>query len=349
MTQQQFQKVAESAEVLLRQAGICTDVRSVNLANAGGNNRIYRIETDESSFALKEYFRHAGDLRDRLGAEFAFLTYAHTVSPGTVSRPMAMDRQLGMALYEFVVGVPVLPDTIGENEVDEAIKFFTALNIPEKRVNALSLQVASEACFSLEEHLQTIAGRIDQLLDAVPSEPGVDNGRHQIEELADRWQSVQNWVRTEAHGLGWKIDDVLNQEQRCVSPSDFGFHNALVTSQGLRFLDFEYAGWDDPAKTVGDFFSQLAVPVPVRYFDRFVAGISSLFTDPGMVGMRARLLRPVYQIKWCCIALNVFLPVHMARRKFANLCLDEMKLKQEQLVKAKKILQTIRGSCHGLH
>ncbi len=349
MTQKQFQKVAASAEALLRKADICADVRSVNLANAGGNNRIYRIETDESSFALKEYFRHEGDLRDRLGAEFAFLTYAHAVSPGTVSRPMAEDRQLGMALYEFVVGEPILPDTIGENEVDSAINFFVALNDPEKRANALSLQVASEACFSLEEHLQMISGRIDQLLNAVPSGTRVDNERHQIEELADRSQSVQRWVRTEAHGLGWKTNDVLSQEQRCVSPSDFGFHNALITSQGLRFLDFEYAGWDDPAKTAGDFFSQLAVPVPARYFDRFVAGISKLFINPDTVVMRARLLRPVYQIKWCCIALNVFLPVHMARRKFANLGLDEVKLKQEQLVKAKKILQIIQGSCHGLH
>ena len=349
MTQKQFSKIMVAARILLRQAGICADVRSVNLANTGGNNRIYRIETPKSFYALKEYFRHVGDLRDRLGTEFAFLTYAHAVAPGTVSRPIAMDRQMGIALYEFVVGEPVLPDTISENEVDGAIEFFVALNDPEKRAKALSLQVASEACFSLEEHLQTIARRIDQLLDAVPSGPEINNERHQIEELADRWQSIQGWVRTEAHSLGWKTDDVLMQEQRCVSPSDFGFHNALRTSQGLRFLDFEYAGWDDPAKTANDFFSQLAVPVPARYFDHFVAGIACLFADPGMVAMRARLLRPVYQIKWCCIALNVFLPVHMARRKFANLGLDEVKLKQEQLVKAKKILQTIQGPCHGLH
>src|SRR5258708_29751946 len=41
----------------------------------------------------------------------------------------------------------------------------------------------------------------------------------------------------------------------------FGFHNALLRpSQELCFLDFEYAGHDDPAKMVGDFFSQPAIP-----------------------------------------------------------------------------------------
>ena len=349
MTQNQFSKIDASARLLLRHADICADVLSVKLANAGGNNRIYRIETPETTYALKEYFRHADDMRDRLGAEFAFLTYAHEVAPGTVPRPIAIDRQMGMALYEFLIGEPVLSDTVLETEVDCAIKFFTALNAQVNRAKALSLQIASEACFSLEEHLQTIDRRIGQLLEAVAAGPGIDNERHQIENLAGHWHSIQDWVRAEAHGLGWKVDDVLKQEQRCVSPSDFGFHNALRNSQGLRFLDFEYAGWDDPAKTAGDFFSQLAVPVPARYFDRFVAGIAYLFSDPDGVVMRARLLRPVYQIKWCCIALNVFLPVHMARRKFANLALNEVKLKQEQLVKARKILQTIQGPYNGLH
>ena len=55
----------------------------------------------------------------------------------------------------------------------------------------------------------------------------------------------------------------LGEADRVVSPSDFGFHNALRTEDGrLAFLDFEYAGWDDPAKLVCDFELQPAVPAP---------------------------------------------------------------------------------------
>ena len=57
-----------------------------------------------------------------------------------------------------------------------------------------------------------------------------------------------------------------------MSPSDFGFHNALATPGGrLVFIDFEYAGWDDPAKLANDFFCQPAVPVDARFYDDFVA------------------------------------------------------------------------------
>ena len=41
--------------------------------------------------------------------------------------------------------------------------------------------------------------------------------------------------------------------RRSLSPSDFGFHNALLEADGrLTFVDFEYFGWDDPVKIVAD-------------------------------------------------------------------------------------------------
>ena len=58
--------------------------------------------------------------------------------------------------------------------------------------------------------------------------------------------------------------------------------NALLAASDkkLRFLDFEYAGWDDPAKLIGDFFCQPAIPAPHSEFERFVvlrqeAGVST--------------------------------------------------------------------------
>ena len=105
---------------------------------------------------------------------------------------------------------------------------------------------------------------------------------------------------------------------RIVSPSDFGFHNAVLAADGkLRFVDFEYAGWDDPAKTVCYFFLQPAVPAPLSSRDEFVRGVGAIVGDPDGVRARAAALAPLYRVKWACIALNDFLPAGRGRRVFA--------------------------------
>jgi hypothetical protein len=70
------------------------------------------------------------------------------------------------------------------------------------------------------------------------------------------------------------------------------------------------------------------------------------FSDPQALMLRARLLRVVYKIKWCCIALNIFLPVNLMRRKHSNPNLNEHELKQIQISKAEAILAEIRKTKH---
>jgi hypothetical protein len=334
---------------LLARAGIDAKVGAVIPCALGGNNRIYRIETTAGAFAAKQYFRHEGDTRDRLAAEYAFLTYAHVAAPGATPRPYACNPQLDVALYEFVDGRRFRSGEIGLAQVDAAIRFFRSLNAKPLPA-AAELPVASEACFSISDHLALIRRRIDRLLDVLPHSDVDAAALDLFKRLDECWLQLSAGIRDEAHRDNLEFDTPLALEQRCVSPSDFGFHNALAETNGqIRFLDFEYAGWDDPAKTAGDFFAQLAVPVPTEFFDRFVAEIMRDFPNAERLSHRALLLRPAYQIKWCCIALNVFLPVNLARRKFADPDIDETALKQAQLLKAQQLLNSIDTTNHGLH
>ena len=103
-----------------------------------------------------------------------------------------------------------------------------------------------------------------------------------------------------------------------LSPSDFGFHNALRTGDGtLVFIDFEYAGIDDCCKLVGDFFSQPRIPVSIEYLSLF---LDNAFTPQQNTMIRARLpvILPLVRLKWCCILLNEFLRVGASRRAFSE-------------------------------
>jgi len=335
---------------LLADADIKATVQSLMIGNVGGNNRIYRLETTAGTFVVKQYFRHEGDTRDRLAAEFAFLSYASQAAPGMVPVPLALDASSGLALHEFIEGDQYKAGQITLAQVDHAARFFAALNNPAVRRNAATLPTASEACFSITDHLKLIAARLDRLRSIDVADDEDRTAQALIDKIYTFWLVLRDHLITAYIRSGADPTAHLEPAQRCVSPSDFGFHNALAQPNGVpRFLDFEYAGWDDPAKMTGDFFAQLAVPVPGNLFDRFVQKTIAILPRPEELLERARLLRPLYQLKWCCIALNVFLPVSLARRKFANPSLDENNLKQVQLAKAETLFQSVQRINDGIH
>jgi hypothetical protein len=341
------EETSSSVAALLASINLPATIRSIDACAFGGNNRTYKIKTDDGIFIAKQYFRNESDTRDRLAAEFAFLSYSEKAAPGLTPRPLARDSHSGVALYEFIDGQPFRAGEITAEHVDIAADFYCALNAPHARSLAV-LPTASEACFSIREHLELIEGRLNRLL-AIELQGDDHLVRPFFEELSTCWSVLAREVQTHAADAGLDLSAPLAMAQRCISPSDFGFHNALRENTGaIRFLDFEYAGWDDPAKMAGDFLAQLAVPVPGNLFERFLEKTMSPFPDGKSLIVRAGLLRPVYQIKWCCIALNVFLPVHLARRKFANPGLDTIALKRAQISKAKNLLKSLHRLNHGL-
>jgi hypothetical protein len=136
--------------------------------------------------------------------------------------------------------------------------------------------------------------------------------------LRPTWRAVHARVIRAAQRTRLSVDEALPMDAACVSPSDFGFHNALVDDGGrITFLDFEYAGHDDPAKLVCDFFCQPEVPVPLAYLDGFAGGVTTALGLDERHHARVHLLLDVYRVKWLCIMLNDFLPIDAARRAFA--------------------------------
>ncbi|MBB3212998.1 hypothetical protein FHW67_002286 [Herbaspirillum sp. Sphag1AN] len=318
---------------LLRDKGL--DIGDISLAaiDGGGNNKVFAVETGSGKYVAKAYFNHPADTRDRLGAEYAFLSYAQHIGLVNVPRPIACDVAAHVGIYEFVNGYKLSIDHLERMHVDAAAEFIASLNAGPNRDGRLPL--ASEACFTLEQHLATVDRRILKLHEL----NGGDALTRQAKELVDN--IATSWKRQCAQIVATGVP-ALNPEDRCISPSDFGFHNALLRDDGdLCFIDFEYAGWDDPAKMIGDFFCQPAVPVPYEYFEDFVSKAVRYSTNAAALRARAHLLLPVFQIKWCCIMLNEFLPDAARRRQFANPTMDPEQRKRMQLVKTEQFFNSI--------
>lgn len=307
----------------------------------GANNRVYRVEVDGQTALLKQYFRHPDDHRERCAAEWAFANYSWSRGIRLTPEPLACDAATGLALFEFLPGRKLLPREISSGHVVQAAALIELLNARPRPAHASTLPIASEACFSLREHVERIDVRVERV-SQIEAQSDLDAAarRFAFAELTPVWHDCRaNVLSADEAGAS----DELPSSSRILSPSDFGFHNALCDTEGrLRFFDFEYAGWDDPAKLVCDFFCQVQVPAAREFLPKFTAMVAALSDEPQLLHERVELLFPAYYVKWCCILLNEFTPAAAARRAFSSGdALPAETRKEHQLQKARAMLERL--------
>lgn len=299
---------------LVGQAGLGVPKQIEALAG-GRNNRVFRVMLgDGTAVVLKCYHHDPRDPRDRLQAEWRFLRYVGARGVRNVPQPLASDPTHHAALYSFLQGHRAA--TVDAALTGQAADFTIAINGAPR--HPCNLAPASEACFSLASHIETVDRRLARLVEFDDAVPHVAAARNFVAtRLNPAWRRVRAAILREAEARGVESKAPIGRE--IVSPSDFGFHNALIDEHGrASFLDFEYAGCDDPAKLICDFFCQPELAVPLDHYDSFTGKVAAALdlTDNDL--WRARVLLDAYRIKWVCIMLNEFSPVGARRRAFAS-------------------------------
>ncbi len=341
-------QLARQATALLTAAGITADAAAgvrLHPLSGGRNNRTFRLQATSGDYLLKWYFSHRRDRRDRAGTEFAFCRCLWRHGMRRLPQPLGLDRAAGLALYSFLPGRPLRPADLTAAHHDEAVRFLCDANRLRSEPEALALGEASEACFSIERHIGTIGKRLQRLAAIHPTtEISAEMGRFVGGPLKDAFEHHCARLESEVRSTPLEMQDELVAADRILSPSDFGFHNALLQDDGsLMFVDFEYAGWDDPAKLVCDFYSQIDVPAQPSSFAPFLQRVAGLCAAADLTCRRVQLLLPLYRIKWCTIVLNDFLPDGEARRAFgdAGKATGRQRRQRRQLALASRMLERL--------
>jgi len=129
----------------------------------GLNNQVFRVDCgDGNAVVLKAYFHDAEDQRNRLAAEYDFLSAAAILDVNCVAKPLARDDVHHLGLYSFIDGTPA-SGNIDAAAVRQARDFLLSLNARDRRGDLPVLGVASEACFSGSDHLKTVEVRLNRL------------------------------------------------------------------------------------------------------------------------------------------------------------------------------------------
>lgn len=325
-------------EVLARE--LKKEVLTFQQLKGGRNSRVFRVDcSDGSAVAVKAYFQSDRDRRDRMGCEFGALRFLKAAGVTQVATPLTADSERRVAVYEFVDGQALDAPKIGGAEIDQAVAFLRKLKNIAGAGGAEHFPAASEACFSIRAILESVDGRFDVLQQASKEEPKLADFLQK--EYAPFRVRAEEWCRAFCQDNGVDPQTEIPVAARTLSPSDFGFHNALALADGrLVFLDFEYFGWDDPAKTVADFLLHPGMQLSRELKQRFFAGMISAFDGVPSLERRARAVYPLFGLKWCAILLNEFTFEHLARRRFAGNIGGALS-ESAQLEKARRMLATI--------
>ena len=322
-------------------------VTSVERIGGGRNSTVYKVNIgDAGQYIAKYYFL---DDRDRLRVEFSSLQFLWGNEVVCIPRPIMADRDRGCAVYEFIEGQRMPSDAVTESDVDYAVNFLAMLKDLKNAKRASELPPASEACFSVQAIISNIELRLSRLL-ALQHDEGQYRDLHDFltDEFTASFDQITTWCKSSVSQTGTPFRSELPWESRTLSPSDFGFHNSLRREDGrIVFLDFEYFGWDDPAKMISDFLLHPAMELPEDLKQRFVADMLARVEDRGQLAGRLQTGYSLFGLKWCLILLNEYLPDHLLRREFADVdWLDKEDRLGEQMVKARAMLQRV-GREHG--
>ncbi len=281
----------------------------------GGNNLALRARAGERSWLVKGYAHHPGrDGRDRLEREFGLLSFLWREGVRCVPEPVAASLERSLAVYSWIEGARPAPGEIGAADVSALARFLGSLWSLRERTGTAALPLAAEATFSPRELVQVLERRFERLRADTEKD---ELGREALSFVEGDLSRAFGEVRDRVLGAA-DADLLLPVTERTLSPSDHGFHNALRTPSGWVFIDFEYGGWDDPAKMLADALLQPAVPIPAALARGFLDETIGLIGRESALYARLRRLYPLWSIKWCLILLNEFLPQGRERRRLAG-------------------------------
>ena len=337
MTLDSFKHIAENL--------LSCPVKNIGLMSGGRNSQVYRlIGEDGIQYVLKAYFKHESDKRDRLGTEYKSLCFLWKHGVRNIPKAIAAAPEYGCAIYSYVEGNKINNGDITDQDINQAVSFLNTLETFKEYTEGWNLSAASEACFSIHTIWGNVQERLSALNQCYEHSPANSTLRDFIEhDFYPAKEKIDEWCRLKLNDAKISFDKKLDTTDRTLSPSDFGFHNALRVANGdLEFLDFEYFGWDDPAKMVVDMLLHPGMTLSLSQKKCFVLGILGHFHKYSNLSERIEIVYPLFGLKWCLILLNEFLPERLMLRKFAGISTnDHQALQSVQLNKARTLLNKV--------
>jgi thiamine kinase-like enzyme len=310
-------------------------VENVIQLKGRGNSPVYKVLTFDSPMFLKIYPQESK--HNRISSEYDSVKILTKLGMSGIQRPIACSKELGVAVYKWIdVDNSYTFDIC---TVESSLNFLRKLHGSRDNHMFDDFSMASDACTSIYDIEKQIKRRLSQLNEATAEFESLNIFLNN--EFNPLFDEIILWSKSHFSIDGDYYKSIGKQEMT-LSPSDFGFHNILSSKDdGLKFIDFEYFGRDDPVKLISDFSHHAAMNLTSTMEQLWFQGVKDIYGSS--ILSRLKVSWPLHGLNWCLIILNEFKSDVWSKRCLAN---QEIKHNREdillgQLTKSRNKLKCI--------
>ena len=316
-------------------------VEKVEQIRGRGNSTIYKITMQsEEKFAAKLYPDPTFDPRPRLETERKAYSLFNSNHVSQTPRLVATGGNLNFSLFEWVNGLSI--DKPSQNDLDSLISFVKSLIDLSQKTPYDQFNLASAACLSGKDIENQIYDRYTKIKNIAHKH---DNLKCFLEK--DLEQTIENFIKYSKSSWFGSFSSCLQKSDQILSPSDLGFHNVIKSDIDLKFIDFEYFGWDDPVKLTSDVLLHPGMTLTNEQKRYWVKNLVEIFSDDPTFRPRLFSCYILYGLCWCLILLNDFCEFNSFKRANASMTKqNKQKIQEKQIQKSRNILKTLVSVYH---
>ncbi len=268
----------------------------------GRNNKVFLFNKKNKKIIVKKYKKNFLTKYNRFDTERFFLEFLKRKKIYNVPKIICFDQNEMTNYLTFIDGKQI--KKVKKKHLISCLKFLKKINFKTTHIN-FNFQDASDACFSIDDHINTCKIRITKLIKKFKNTNTIKNKKTLFfleNQIIPSFQKINR----EANSRFSKtvIRKKLDKNNMILSPSDFGFHNIILKKNNLFFIDFEYAGWDDPLKLICDFFLNPDYSISKSDKKYFLDSFSHLFKRKFINIDNFRFVLKFHFLKWVCVILN---------------------------------------------
>jgi Ser/Thr protein kinase RdoA (MazF antagonist) len=291
----------------------------------GTNNRLFRLDlADGPPLLAKAYAR---DRWNRLGTEFPALALLAERGVAGVPRAYLRSDALLYGVYSFEPGERKAPADLDANDGRAAAALAAVVHSfgPYDAGDMGSgLGLANPACFSVADQIEVIERRLREF-EAFAADPDCYAEVRAFARETDLRAAVARLVARATAGLTPdEVGRALPRAAWRLNTNDFGPHNFLFGDGGLTVVDFEGAGWDDPARMVMGFVSHAGSDgLRPPAIEAFLGAYAAARGLPAAEVARFERVGLLADVEWATVYASAMTPAAIAPKRFGTPHFDQ--------------------------